>query len=159
MICKNTLLTAAVGAFATAGLVLSNHPGGIQAAYRDVRDLPALEEQMKQYEAEFRTADQRMAVANARSSVRFALVAELIAGRTTLTEVAARFGELNADFPAAGQTLQMRFPDRPEEEQLALSVIDYTRPHELPPDLECEVIARLDAEYLAAFGRHSPFCR
>lgn len=73
------------------------------------------------------------------------LVAELVAGRATLADVAARFLELNADEPVYVDVLRATVPGDSDAERAARNVIEYAVPR-ADPAARSELRRRLEAE-------------
>jgi hypothetical protein len=53
------------------------------------------------------------------------VVQELAAGRITLLQAAARFRDINADWPEYAEVLRHRYPDASEEASISRNTIDY----------------------------------
>jgi len=88
------------------------------------------------------------------------IVAEVIAGRCTLLEAAARFRDLNATWPKAGHWLEQRFPGVSYELALCRQIIDDVRDelrHRAPDRVE-SVVSRLQAELADHLHRHGNIC-
>jgi hypothetical protein len=82
------------------------------------------------------------------------LIAELVAGRRRLTDVAAEFLRLNRAEPECLTAIRGYFPDGSDEEVAARNVIEYVGPRVAAGDRPA-VLARLDREFAAAFGKPS----
>jgi hypothetical protein len=75
-------------------------------------------------------------------------VTELIAGRLTLREAAARFGDLDAEVPLLRDSVKQRYPGVAYEVALCRVVVDWTRSVlqvRAPEQMET-VLARLEEE-------------
>src|SRR5262249_12653247 len=80
-----------------------------------------------------------------------AVLNELLAGRLTLLEAAARFGELDAGLPDTRDHLLKAYPGVPYQVALCRQVISYARAEmrlRAPEQME-SVVARLEAELQA----------
>jgi hypothetical protein len=89
-----------------------------------------------------------------------AVVTDLIAGRLTLFEAAARFRNLNSSNPQAEQWLGYQYPDQPYELGLCRSII-----HRVELELgsrasgqEDGIVARLETELAKHLQRHGRVC-
>jgi hypothetical protein len=80
-----------------------------------------------------------------------AVVSELLAGRLTLLEAAARFRDLDAGLPEFRDLLLQRYPDVPYEVAVCRQVIEQARsvPRVRTPEQEASIVARLEAELQA----------
>jgi hypothetical protein len=96
-----------------------------------------------------------------RCDAKIAVVADVIAGRLTLFEAAARFRGLNASNPQAEYWLTTyAYPDQPYELALCRSVIDRVAVKlrsqaSGEPD---DTVARLEAELAEHLNRHGRIC-
>jgi len=86
-----------------------------------------------------------------RVQARDAVVTELLAGRLTLLEAAARFGELNAGMPETRDRVMRAYPGAPYRVALCRQVIEQARSVLLvrAPEQVERVVARLEAELQA----------
>jgi hypothetical protein len=134
--------TAAVAALLTATAA----PGWTRAAGLDVWNLPALEREMKAGVAESRRLDEELEHSARRQGVKEALVANLIAGRTTLAEVVADFAELDRCQPWFPEALRVGHPGRSDREVTARAVVEYALSRVADPAKRAEVRRRLEAE-------------
>ncbi|MGL6094926.1 MAG: hypothetical protein ACRC7O_03860 [Fimbriiglobus sp.] len=152
---KNSTVPAT--AFATALGILLTYPGGISAAYSDICCFDDHAHQLTDEQAAGADLTARTHVIAERINIKEGLVSDLVDGRTTLAAVADRFYELNRDVPACMGAVRSKYPDVPDDERIALNVLDFVRVRELPPDRAGVVFARLAAEYEQMFGhRHRP---
>lgn len=83
------------------------------------------------------------------------LMRELIAGRTTLTDVAAEFLRLNQDEAVNMSVLRQQFPCGNDEERSACNVIQYLYQRGLPAAEEARVLGRLEDEFARNYGHTS----
>jgi hypothetical protein len=150
-------LTIPATAFCTAVGILLTYPGGISAAYSDLCCFDDATHQLEEDRAAGADLAVRTHAIAERIALKESLVTELIEGRTTLAAVAERFHELNRDVPACMTAVRMKYPDTPDDERMALNVLDFVRVRDLTPTQAEAVFARLDAEYEQTFGhRHLP---
>ena len=86
-----------------------------------------------------------------RHEAKEAIVAEVIAERLTLLEAAAKFRDLNANWPRASHWLQQRYPGVPYELALCRQIIDQVRLElrQYDPERSDRVGTRLEAELQA----------
>jgi hypothetical protein len=86
-----------------------------------------------------------------RHEAKEAIVAEVIAERLTLLEAAAKFRDLNANWPRASHWLQQRYPGVPYELALCRQIIDQVsiELRQRNPERSDRVVARLEAELQA----------
>ena len=131
--------------------VVLAYPGGIGAAYDDAQSYRANQATLDGDRAVRDELAARSTVINTRIEIKDGLIEELIAGRTGLVEVAGRFEALNRDFPECQQVLEGRYPGAGPAERAALNVIDFVRAREMSACERAEILARLRAEYRAAY--------
>lgn len=137
------LLTAALALPLLAAGVA--HPTWAKSAGVDVWNVPALEEQMRASAGESDRLEAAEEEVHRRIAVKEALVAELLAGRSTLAEVTARFTELNATRPDFVATIRQAFPGVSDHEAATRNVIGYALLRAPAADRSA-VARRLDAE-------------
>jgi hypothetical protein len=152
MVLRPSPLLIAAGMMLGSTLALVGYPGGMQAAYEDARDLSELQSSMDEDEAFQKEIEQKSAVVLKRVSTKCALVQELIQGRTTLAEVTRRFHEMNAESQPCMCIIRSRYPNIPDEERMALNVIEFVSLEDLPSDQMASVKARLNDEFQHMFG-------
>jgi hypothetical protein len=129
---------AAIGAIA----VLMTYPGGPRAAYDDATDSPLVV-------AGKGPADAHLLE---RIAMKEGMVNELIAGRTSLADVSARFAKLNEDVPATLDVLRNKYPNMSEAQRTSCNVIDHVISIELPPPVAEKVLHRLQEEFCTLYG-------
>jgi len=92
--------------------------------------------------------DDNLERAMRRREAKEAIVAEVIADRLTLLEAAARFRDLNANWPRASHWLQQRYPGVPYELALCRQIIDQVciELRQWAPERRDRIVTRLEAE-------------
>lgn len=135
------LLVAPVAVAATA-------PEWASSVGLDVWNLPALQTEIDdqvEFERSLATRDDDI---RQRIEVKEILVADLIAGRTTLAEVTAQFLTLNRSQPHYMEALRSTYPGLGDEEMVARTVLGFVsaRVRTESADRQAEVMSRLDAE-------------
>jgi hypothetical protein len=92
-----------------------------------------------------------------RVAIKNALVAELIAGRTTLSEVTGQFLILNQSRPDVMAIIRATYPGSTDQEKSAHNVIAYLRVelNHAPPAEQTEVLTRLKIEFDRAYPANS----
>jgi hypothetical protein len=134
--------TAVVAALLTATAA----PGWTRAAGLDVWNLPALEREMKAGVAESRRLDEELGCTFRRQGVKEVLVADLVAGRATLAEVAAAFTDLDRSQPWFPDALRVDHPGESDRELVARCVLGYAQSRVTDPASRAEVRRRLEGE-------------
>ena len=88
------------------------------------------------------------------------LVREVIAGRLTLLEAAARFRDVNASCPKARTFLQRAFASLPYEHALCRQIIAYAEAElrDQGSDQKDRVLHRLEAELAEHLRQHGKVC-
>ena len=132
--------------------VVIAYPGGILAAYGDLRDYGAHRQTLDDEAAAFERHSAKAEAINARIQIKDMLIEELVAGRTSLVEVASRFRVLNQDVKECEIVMKARYPGVPEEERAARNVIDFVRVRDMSPCDKAEVLHRLQSEFEATYG-------
>ena len=137
-----SLFLAALG----VGVFLSgaeySPPGEAAAPDEDLHEAPPLADQFKELRDQGRRLDTRLAVHLNRQEAKRRVAGELVAGRLTLLEAAARFRDLNAAEPTLVEGTCLTWGGRPYEECLCRSVLKYVRTgghHDLADRLEAEL--------------------
>jgi hypothetical protein len=84
-----------------------------------------------------------------RIEIKESLIAELIAGRRSLTEVSARFLELNRERPDYMESIRSTYPGNTDEERSVSNVLSYVEAELAGDDSPraAEVMTRIMAEY------------
>ncbi len=98
-----------------------------------------------------RVLDRRRADVAARVEYKEALLAELAAGRATLAAVAGAFLRVNRDDAVCLEMVRATYPGGSDEEKSARNVLDYAAGRHLPTGPKAVFLARLAAEFAAAY--------
>ena len=128
------------------------YPGGISAAYRDLRDYSDLQARMDDQRQTQQELHHKTLLLQRRIQIKDVLIEDLIQGRTTLISVAKQFQVLNSELPEGLYVLHTLHPDVSELERSALNVMEYVELRELPQKIKAKVFARLRTEFRQAFG-------
>jgi hypothetical protein len=117
----------------------------------DVWNYGSLTEQLEQSRVERERLTAEDAEIHERMALKEQLVAELIAGHTTLPEVTSQFTAINAARPEYMAVIRVNYPGGTDEEKVAHNVIEYALPR-LPDDAKRDrVLARLNREFHGMF--------
>jgi hypothetical protein len=146
---QNRVLVA-IGGGVFVFALLCSYPGGVGAAYRDAT---------RGAEAETAGKGPDPALASTladRIMVKDALIQDLVGGRASLAEVTDRFQELNEGMPACMVAIRSRHPDLPDDQLMAVNVIEYVAVVELPDAQKKAVFDRLFDEFENLFGCPCP---
>jgi hypothetical protein len=119
---------------ALGAVVLVAHPTLARSIGADVWNVPALKEQVREStEEDDRLTDEDGDVRR-RIAIKDAIIAELLAGRTTLSEATDRFAALNSGRPRYLTAIREGFPGATDQEKFARNVISFAlarvEPHE-----------------------------
>lgn len=138
------------------GVTAVCYPGGLSAAYADLRDA----NQLNATVSECRATDEQMGdqVSGMRKRIEYKeeLVTALIRGETTLSVVTDQFAEMNRGDERSLALQRLRYGDVPEVELAARGVIDYVRLRVAPEGGSSVVLSRVYAEYEQRFGHPVP---
>lgn len=95
-----------------------------------------------------------------RIAIKNQLIAELIAGRTTLDEVTQKFLVMNQSHSEYMSSIRAAYPGDTDEEKTAHNVLGYIRAEleREPPARRAEVFGRLRAQFEAAYPVGSGAC-
>jgi hypothetical protein len=121
-------------------------PGWVRSFGLDVWSLPELHEEVAAAAEQSRELQAEDDDIQQRIVVKEALIADLIAGRTTLAEVTAQFLILNKARPEYMAVIRAHFPGSTDQEKVARNVIDYARPRVADPVRREQLVQRLEAE-------------
>jgi hypothetical protein len=126
----------------------------------DSQARPAALSELPQKIEEGRQLDDQLGELMKRHEANQTIVAEVIAGRCTLLEAAAKFQDLNTRWPMARHWLEQRFPGVSYELALCRQIIEDARDELLrrAPDEVESVVSRLQAELADHLHRHRNIC-
>ena len=132
-------------------LVLA-YPGGIRAAYLDVQAYGSNQQMIDDEQAARERLSARSNAIGVRIQIKDGLIEELVAGRTSLAEVANQFEILNQDVRECRIVFQSRYPGMSPEQQAAQNVIDFVRAREMSACERADVLGRLRDEFRQMYG-------
>jgi len=145
------LLTLAVLAL-SVGAASALSPGWVRSAGLDVWNVRQLEKVANEAAEQGRQLDEEDAEIRHRIRAKEVLVAELVAGRTTLAVVTSQFRALNEPYPEYQRMIRTHFPGATDEEKMARNVIAYTLPRVPDPSRRHALVRRLDSELHSMLG-------
>jgi hypothetical protein len=122
------------------------HPGLARAAGVDFWNAARAEADLAEAAATDRALADRDDTILRRIAIKESLITDLIAGRATLAEVAARFLELNEDEPGYLLVLRSAVPGDSDLERSARNVIDYVSHRVTDPARLADLRHRLEAD-------------
>lgn len=112
-------------ALAVTAAVLAGHPTLARSVGMDVWNVPELRQQLDNASGENRRLNTEDDIVLQRIARKETIVRELIAGRATLADATALFGELNAARPLALEAVRDAYPGATDQEKTARNVIAY----------------------------------
>lgn len=112
-------------ALTVSAAVLAGHPTLARSVGMDVWNVPELQQQLDNASGESHRLSTEDDIVLQRIAKKETIVKELIAGRATLADATARFGELNAARPLALETVRDAYPGATDQEKTARNVIAY----------------------------------
>jgi hypothetical protein len=133
-----------------------SYPGGLTAAYADLRDSGRLNDSLQSSRTTERQLGERLSGLRDRIDYKEELVTALIRGDVTLTGVADEFAALNRDDEQSLMLQRKRYGDLDEAELAAVNVLDYVRSRVGDDSGTPAVLARLRAEFRQRFGHPPP---
>lgn len=145
------LLVAVVGC-AVLG-VLVGHPTLARSLGVDVWNALVYEEQLRECRNQRVELDAETDDLLRRITLKRAMIAELVAGRTTLDDVTERFPELSSTHPQSLKSLRESYPGATDREKTARKVISYAL-EEVPDECRGALAAKLYGE-LERMSAHS----
>lgn len=145
-----TVLTAVV---VTAAV---SYPGGLSAAYADLRDVGPLSDSVEKSRTTDRQLEERLTGFRDRLDYKEELVTALIDGHAPLTAVADEFAELNRGEEQLLRIQRKRYGDLEAAELAAVNVLDYVRSRVGDDSGSSVVLSRLRAEFRQRFGHLPP---
>lgn len=122
------------------------HPGLVRAAGVDFWSVAQARAEIAEATATDRALAERDDTILRRIAIKEALVTELIAGRLTLAEAAARFLELHEDEPGHLAVLRSSVPGDTDLERSARNVIDYVGERVPDQTHRSDLCSRLEAD-------------
>ncbi|MBN9522781.1 hypothetical protein J0H58_30390 [bacterium] len=132
------------------------HPGLVRAAGVDFWTVGEARAELAEAAATDRALDERHDAILRRIAIKEALITDLIAGRLSLAEVAARFLELNEDEPGYLVVLRSAVPGDSDLERSARNVIDYVGERVPDPAHRADFRRRLEADLTRLQDAHYP---
>jgi hypothetical protein len=141
----------------TAGLVvaalglLGAHPTWARSLGLDVWNAPALQKELRASEGKDRELSEQSEVVLRRIAAKDTIVADLIAGRTTLARATERFAVLNAGQPEYMEAIRATFPGETDQEKCARNVIAFARMR-VPAEQRDALESRLEAQLHEMLG-------
>jgi hypothetical protein len=141
---------------ALVGLTAACYPGGLSAAYADVRDAHQLNARVDECKANEREMSDRLSTVKERMQYKEELVNALVRGQTTLAATSDQFAEAHRGDDAALRLMRQRYGDLPEPELAARTVLDYVRQRTAPDGGSSVAVSRIRAEFEHTFGHPAP---
>lgn len=143
-----------------AALISLLYPGGLVAAYEDVRDADRLHDQLKVCGERDVELDGSRAVSFDRANQKEQLAMEWVHGRLRFVDVVRRFEELNRGADHVFRThRRLHGENLPESEVSALNAVAYVSAKLKGVSSADHHLGRLDAEYADLFGHPLPRVR
>jgi hypothetical protein len=135
-----------VAVLVVAGVgILAAHPTLAQSLGVDVWNVPSLQEELRAGEGVDRQLTDQSQEVRQRIAVKDAIVADLVAGRISLSEATERFAELNAAHPEYLDAIRAAFAGETDQEKMARNVIAFAVLRTAPDERDL-LTARLEAE-------------
>jgi hypothetical protein len=128
------------------------YPGGLSAAYADLRDADELNGRVEDSKSTARHLGDRLSTLRDRMDYKEELITGLVRGHSTLAAVTAEFVELNRDQEQGLFLQRMRYGDLELTELSALNVLDYVKQRVAADGSSSVVMTRLYAEFERQFG-------
>ena len=144
-----TVFAIAFAAFIAAAAIASGPDTGPES---DDATVAWLAENDPEYAAQTADLDAQLRAVRACGEYRSHLAGQVVAGELSFADAAAEFLRLNRDGVWL-RVLRLRFPGRSDEELAYWDVIEYIRHQEIPAEKRARVLARLEGEFEARFGR------
>lgn len=138
------------------GLTAFVYPGGLSAAYADLRDAAPLQAALDQSCHTDRQLSTQIGEVRDRMDYKDELITALIHGDISLTAVTDEFAQLNHANERMLRLQRDRYGDVGETELAARNVLDLTRVHLATDGGSSVVMNRLRAEYQQRFGHPAP---
>lgn len=138
------------------GLMAVCYPGGLSAAYADLRDSQALTDTVNRCRKDDRQMSDHLSEIRERMDYKEELITALIHGQTDLSAVADEFAELNRGNECLLRIQRQRYGNVGETELAAQNVLEYCRERVAADSGSSVVMSRLRAEYQRRFGHPAP---
>ena len=139
-------------AAALLGLTAVCYPGGLSAAYADLRESGELTGRVEECKTADRKLGDKLSTIRDRMDYKEELITSLVHGHTTLAAVTAEFLEMNRHEEQTLVLQRLRYGDLELTELTALNVLDYVR-QRVAGDYELSaVMPHLYAEFERQFG-------
>lgn len=135
------------------GLIALYYPGGLAAAYEDLRDSGELNQRLSEHTQTHRELDVELVRTRDRVEYKHQLVTALVRGETTLSAVADEFVELNRSDERILLVQRAQYGELGVDELAARSVLDFIEGEGFGGETSSVVRDRLVREYEARFGR------
>jgi hypothetical protein len=138
------------------GLTAVCYPGGLSAAYADLRDSGSLHAAVDECRDADRQLTGQLVEVRDRVGYKGELVTALVHGDISLTAVTDEFALMNHGHEQALALQRRKYGDVGETELAARNVLDFARGHVSADGGSSVVMARLLAEYEQRFGHPAP---
>lgn len=138
------------------GLLAVCYPGGLSAAYADLRDAKGLTDKVNQCRENDRQMSGTLSEIRDRMGYKEELITALIQGETDLSAVTDEFVELNRGNECLHRIQRQRYGDVSEAELAARNVLEYCQQRTAPDGGSSVVMSRLRVEYQKRFGHSAP---
>lgn len=138
------------------GLMAVCYPGGLSAAYADLRDSQALTDCVNKCREDNRHMCNTLSEIRGRMGYKEELITALIHGQTDLASVTNEFAELNHGEENMLYIQRQRYGDVEETELAARNVLDYCQQRLAAGGGSSVVMSRLREEYQQRFGHPAP---
>lgn len=141
-----------VAAAALTALTAVCYPGGLSAAYADLRDADELNDRVQECKNTDRKLGDKLSTLRDRLDFKEELITGLVRGHTTLAAVTTEFVELNRNEEQGLFLQRLRYGDLELTELTALNVLDYVRQRVAADGASSVVMTHLLAEFEQQFG-------
>jgi hypothetical protein len=138
------------------GLMTVCYPGGLSAAYADLRDAQALTDKVNRCREDDRQMSGTLSGIRDRMGYKEELVTALIHGQTDLSAVTDEFVELNRGNECVLRIQRSLYGNVGETELAARNVLDYCQQRVAADGGSSVVMSRLRVEYQKRFGHPAP---
>ena len=147
---RTLAVPAAFGA--TLALATLTYPGGVAAAYGDLKDYDTHREQLESTRATNSQLDVNLMNLMDRLALKEQWLDELISGRATLKVTTRRFVELNRSSETAKEVISHQFAGATDEEKAARNVIAFVQARLHTASTPSNTPQRLQNEFREMFG-------